>query len=87
MNDLINGFFQFGSGLFVLNNCYTLYKDKMVKGVSAFSTAFFTLFGFWNLYYFAKLGQDVSFYAGLILVCSNVLWLSLMIHYKGREDV
>ena len=36
--DLINGLFEAIGGLLVLNHCRVLFVDKMVKGVSVFST-------------------------------------------------
>ena len=82
--DLVNGLFEVLSGFMILNHCRCLLKDKQVKGVSILSTVFFSLWGFWNLYYYPSLGQWFSFYGGLLLVFANVLWVGLMIRYKDE---
>jgi hypothetical protein len=80
--DLINGAFEMFGGLFVLNHCRALYKDKMVRGVSIVSTIFFLSWGLWNLYYYPHLEQWASFYGGLVIALANVLWISMMIYYS-----
>ena len=85
--DMINGSFELLAGIFVLTHCRRVIKDKMVKGVSIISTIFFTLWGFWNLYYYPHLEQWLSFYGGLSIVGANTLWVILMIYYKRQERV
>lgn len=80
--DLVNGCFEAFGGLFVLNHCRVLYKDKAVRGISVLSTVFFLSWGIWNLYYYPHLGQWLSFAGGLFIVIANVLWCYLLIYYK-----
>jgi hypothetical protein len=82
--DLINGLFEFCGGLLILNHCRVLLRDKAVAGVSVFSTAVFTSWGFWNLYFYPSLGQWWSFAGGLAIVCANALWLALMFKYRAK---
>ena len=84
--DIINGSFELLSGLFVLLNCHRVIKDKNVKGVSVLAVLFFTLWGFWNLFYYPHLGQWISFAGGLIIVSANCLWVGLMIYYIRRNN-
>ena len=84
--DIINGSFELLSGLFVLLNCHRVIKDKDVKGVSVLTVFFFTLWGFWNLFYYPHLGQWISFAGGLIIVSANCLWVGLMIYYIRRNN-
>lgn len=86
MADYINGAFEMLSGIFLLLNCFKVYKDKQVKGVSMLSTAFFTTWGFWNLYYYPSLNQTASFYGGLLIVSANSLWLGLMWKYRSKNN-
>ena len=79
--DWINGSFEFGAGLAVLNHCRVLYIAKKHEGVSIASTAFFWSWGCWNLYYYPHLDQWISFVGGLSIMLANLLWLCLMIHY------
>ena len=82
--DLINGSFELLAGFFILNHCKKVVKDKKVRGVSIISVAFFTSWGFWNLFYYPHLGQVLSFWGGIIVVFANALWTILLIRYKGN---
>ena len=84
--DLANGTFEALAGLMVLNHCRVLYRDKLVRGVSASSTAFFFSWGLWNLFYYPQLDQWWSFFGGLVIVMANCLWLTLMVYYIRTEN-
>lgn len=84
-NDLINACFEAAGAVMVLNNCRVLYKDKIVRGVSLFTTVFFTAWGLWNVYFYPVLGQMFSFYAGMCICAANILWIGLMMHYIQLE--
>jgi hypothetical protein len=86
-NDFINGMFEALAGLFVLNHCRVLYAHKSTRGVSILSTAFFTLWGIWNLYYYPALGQSLSFYGGLFVVAANALYVGMMMSYRNQESL
>lgn len=79
--DLINAIFEIGGAVAILNHCRVAYRDKAVNGVSILSTIFFTAWGFWNMYYYPSLGQWISFYAGITIALSNMVWVSLLIKY------
>lgn len=79
--DLINGLFESVGGIFVLNHCRVLARDKSVAGVSKLSTSIFFAWGIWNLYYYPSLDQWLSFYGGMVIVCGNCLWLLMMLWY------
>lgn len=83
--DFINGLFEFCGGVFILNHCRALYRDKLVKGVSILSTVFFSLWGVWNLYYYPHLEQMWSFAGGIVIVGGNCLWIGMMVYYSRRE--
>lgn len=86
--DLTNGLFEFVGFIFTLLNIYRIYKDKGYSGIYIPSSIFFTLWGFWNLYYYPSLGQWFSFCGGALLVIGNMIHISLMIYYgrKGFEN-
>lgn len=84
--DIINGTYELLGGLFILNNCYKLYQDKEIKGVSFISNTFFTTWSIWNLYYYPSLNQWVSFFGGLSIALSNILWISLAFYYIKNKD-
>jgi len=81
VNDLINALFEFCATLFVLNNCRVVLKHKFVSGVSVVSCAFFMLWGLWNVYYYPTLGQVYSFYCGVAVLVSNIIYVGLLIYY------
>lgn len=80
--DLINGTFETLAGLFVLNHCRVLMDHRETRGVSIASTAFFTLWGYWNVFYYPALGQTASFIGGVVVVVANTLYVLLMLHYR-----
>ena len=80
--DLINGSFEFVGSLLIFNHCLAVLRDRAVAGVSIISTAVFTMWGFWNLYYYPHLSQWASFAGGVFIVFANVSWVMLMVHYK-----
>lgn len=81
---MVNGAFEIFGGLFVLNHCRAVLRDKAVAGVSIISTAFFSTWGLWNLYYYPHLEQWASFAGGVFLVAANCLWVGLLLRYRKR---
>lgn len=83
--DMINGAYELLGGVFILNHCRAVLKDKAVNGVSLVSTVFFTSWGVWNLYYYPSLNQWCSFAGGIFIVLSNCLWIGLMLKYRKES--
>lgn len=83
--DTINGLFELFAVFFVLNHCRVLYAQKEVRGVSVVSAVFFTLWGYWNMYYYPHLGQMFSFYCGVLVCLANMTWVSMMMYYRQQE--
>jgi hypothetical protein len=86
MQDLINATFEMCSGFLLLLNCRCLYKDKEVKGISIGAMGFFTLWGYWNLYYYPHLNQWASFAGGILIVIANTLWFILALLYRKNKN-
>jgi hypothetical protein len=84
--DIVNGIFEAIGGLMIINNCRVILRDKAVAGVSVLTTAFFSAWGMWNLFYCPHLGQWCSFAGGLLIVSANCVWISLALKYRGRQD-
>ena len=80
--DVINGLFELGAGLLLGLNIGSLYRDKIVRGVSVWPTSFFMLWGYWNLYFYPSVNCDLSFYAGILVVATNTAWVGQMIYYR-----
>jgi fumarate reductase subunit C len=83
--DTVNGLYEMLGGLFLLYNCFVLYKHKQVRGISAVPVAFFTTWGIWNLWYYPSLNQWLSFSGGCLIVVANMIWITMMIYYVRKE--
>lgn len=84
-SDLFNGLFELAGGLFILNHCRAVLRDKAVAGVSIVSTAFFSAWGIWNLYYYPHLDQWWSFTGGIAVVAANCWWVYLLLKYRSKS--
>lgn len=84
--DLFNGLYEFGGALACGFNVLRAYKDKVFRGVSILPVAFFSSWGYWNLYYYPHLNQWFSFIGGCCLVAMNTAWLWQMIYYKRKNE-
>jgi uncharacterized membrane protein YfcA len=82
MADIINTLFESLGFFAVMASCLRLMKDKQVRGVSLVTTAFFTAWGFWNLYYYPSLGQVYSGIAAGGVCLANVTWCVLILKYR-----
>jgi len=83
--DLANAIKEVVAGLFCWNNVRLLIRDKEVKGVSILTIAFFSLWGYWNLYYYPWLNQILSFIGGLVVVSANTTWVILAVYYTRKK--
>ena len=79
--DLINGTFELIGGCFLWTNVRKLYNDKVLKGINIMPVAFFTSWGYWNLYYYPSLDQWFSFVGGVNIVIANSVWVGQAIYY------
>ena len=82
--DIVNGAFESIAGLLLWNNVRVLLKHKQVHGISIFSTAAFTLWGYWNLYYYPHLNQTISFIGCILVVSANTAWVILAVRYSRK---
>ena len=83
IQDRINALFEAIGVIAAIYNCLILVEDAgTVRGVSILSTAFFTAWGGWNLYYYRHLGQTESQFAAGGLVAANGAWLALYFYYQ-----
>jgi len=80
--DIINGSFEILGAFLCWKNAYILHKEKETKGVYWPTSAFFTIWGIWNIYYYPNLGQWLSFIGGIFLVSGNLAWTLQAIYYK-----
>ena len=84
--DVTNGCFELLGGAFILFSVFKLINDKKVRGVSWIHVSYFTLWGYWNLYYYPHLGQWWSLIGSIGVVVTNTLWVVLLVYYsRGRK--
>jgi hypothetical protein len=83
--DLINALFESVSGAMLWINVFQILKDKSVRGVHWLPTLFFTVWGYWNLFYYPHLNQWLSFAGGLIMVAGNTTWMFLIFRYWRKS--
>lgn len=83
--DRINALFELGAGLLLTLNVARLYKDKKLAGVSLFPTAWFNLWGAWNLHYYHALHQPLSWYAGWLVFAMNTAWVGMAVWYREKK--
>lgn len=85
--DLINGTFEIVGGFLYWFNVVKLKHDKQVKGVYWPVSAFFTVWGMWNIIYYPLLDQWASFFGGLVLFSGNLTWVCLALYYikQGKK--
>ena len=84
--DVVNGTYELLGGLFVLNHCRAVLRDKTVAGVSIISVFCFTTWGFWNLFYYSHLNQWVSLIGGVFVTIANAVWTWLLLKYKKKQQ-
>ncbi len=84
--DATNAIFELIGALLIIINIRKVLEDGEVKGVSPIPVTFFTLWGFWNIFYYPYLGQWLSFIAGIIMFITNTIWVGLMLYYIREEQ-
>lgn len=85
--DLVNGLVFEGFGaVIVWRNVSALLRDRCVSGVDWRVFAFFTIWGIWNVYYYAHLVQPLSAVAAIAVVVANGTWVALALRFgDGRS--
>jgi hypothetical protein len=82
--DHVNAAFEVAGSVAVWMNFLAILKDRGYAGTRIPMMAFFTSWGFWNLYYYSHLLQWYSLYASLLLTGGNCAVVSAMLYF-GRK--
>jgi len=80
--DTTNGLFELVGALLNWRNVARIRRDQRVRGVDWRTWAFFTAWGWWNVYYYPSLGQWASMLGGLVMVSANTVWVWYAIKYR-----
>ncbi|XAI95940.1 hypothetical protein [Microcystis phage Mwe-JY26] len=84
--DIINAGFQLLAAFLIAMHCRAVWKARDVAGVSIFATFCFALWGVWNVYYFATLGQVWSYYAAYACAAAHAAYMSLLLTFRRKGD-
>ena len=83
--DWVNAGFELFGSIGVWFHIWALYKNKKATGVEPLTFVLFSLWGYWNLYYYAHLGQTASVVAGISIAVANTVWVIMYYYYKRKE--
>ena len=87
MNEhIIMSAFNWAGTMFLILNCLRIIKDRSVKGVSLIASTYFVIWSWWNMIYFYRLHDVVSFYSSIPYAIINTIWITLAIYYKNYES-
>lgn len=82
--DLVNGLLEVLGGGAVGLSVLRLMRDRRVAGVDWRTSAFFMLWGIWNLYYYPSLGQYFSGAGAFLVVVAHATWL--LLYHRFRRN-
>lgn len=81
--DFFNSLFELCGALFVFFSIRDTLKHKSATGISIITVTFFTIWGYWNLFYYPSLEQWLSATGAVLLALTNTVWFSLILYFKG----
>jgi hypothetical protein len=83
--DKFNAALELCGAFVIFLNIKKTYIDKSVRGIDWRYLAFYIGWGAWNMFYYPSLGQWWSFYAGILIIWFDVIWLAQIWYYNGLE--
>jgi hypothetical protein len=83
--DLIQALFELGSAVFGLLNIRAIRKSKKLEGVHWAPTAFFTIWGAWNIYFYWYIAYPLAWGAGIAITVVNAVWLGHVYYYWRKS--
>lgn len=81
--DLLNSLFELSGAAFVFFSIRDTLKNKSATGISIITVLFFSVWGYWNLFYYPSLEQWLSATGAILLAITNTVWLTLVLYFKG----
>jgi hypothetical protein len=87
-NDYGNTLFEAIGSIMAWLNVKALYKDNEIKGVYWPIYIFYSVWGYWNLYYYPSVNCWGSFVAGIILALGNTAWVvvAVRLYLKNKKN-
>jgi hypothetical protein len=89
MSDWVNSLFCLGGAVFILFSILKVRRDKQIKGISWAHVIFFHAWGWWNLFFFAMIGEKFAFACAVVLVVTEAVWINELLHcsnYPRGDD-
>lgn len=83
--DFINGLFEVFGSVFVWANAWAMRRSKHAWGPSVVAALFFTVWGYWNLFFYSHYDLWVSWAGGIPLVLGSTVWVGLAAYYTHKE--
>lgn len=83
--DAVNGGFELLGAPFVLMSLIKVLRSKDSSGVSYVTVLFFSLWGYWNMFFYPHLGQWLSFIGGVAVTLANTAWMIAVFYYRGER--
>jgi hypothetical protein len=80
--DQLNAGFEALAALLIWLNVADVWKKKATAGIHWIPLSLFTIWGYWNLFYYPHLGQWWSFAAAGFVAVANSAWLWLVVKYR-----
>lgn len=84
--DIVNALFEFGAIYALWLHISTIRRDKQVHGVSVVATAFFSAWGYWNVFFYPFNSLLLSGVAGACVAIMNTWYVILLLKYGGAHD-
>lgn len=79
--DLTQALFELGSAVFGLLNIRAIRRSRSLAGVHWAPTAFFMLWGLYNLWFYSALHLPLAWWAGMCITLVNIAWLAHVAWY------
>lgn len=84
--DIFNGCFELLGSFFAFLNVRAILRDRNIAGIDWRTTAFFALWGTYNLFYYPHLHQFFSVIGAAFIVVINGMWVVLVMKYKQEAE-
>lgn len=79
--DVTQACWELGSACFQVLNVRAIRKSKVLSGVHWIPTAFFGAWGVYNLWFYSVINLPLAWWAGLLITCTNAVWLGHVAWY------
>jgi len=83
--DAFNGLFEFFGTFFILKSIMKLRQDRIVRGIAWQQVAFWTFWGYCNIYYYWAMNSPLSWWAGMLVTIVNTIYVAMLIYFTAEE--